>query len=135
MLPIGHIAAACPPHSGTRPILPTVHTPSPERCMLMAMKTARFPITPAIAIVLAAFLALPMHALAQSGASYFGGSAPMPVCVYKGVMTDAEIETCTGFRVRYGYDVYSGGAAAGEQRVTALVRKRTQAPRRKSRNM
>ena len=59
------------------------------------------------AIVLAALLAAPMHSLAQSDASAYGGRDPKPVCVYKGVMSDAEIEVCTGFRVRYNYGIYS----------------------------
>ena len=67
-------------------------------------------ITPARALVLAATLAFPMHSLAQFDASTFGGRAPRPVCVYKGVMSDAEIEVCTGFRVCYSYDVYQGAA-------------------------
>ena len=70
------------------------------------MKTGQFSINPASAIVLAAFVAFPMHALAQSNASPLGGRAPKPVCVYKGVMSDAEIEACTGHRVQYDYRVY-----------------------------
>jgi hypothetical protein len=69
-------------------------------------------ITPASAIALAAFLALPMPSLAQFNASSFGGRAQTPVCEYKGVMSDAEIQACTGFRVRYSYDVYPSGPAA-----------------------
>ena len=69
------------------------------------MKTGQFLINPASAIFLAAFLAFPMHSLAQSKASPFGDRAPKPVCVYKGVMSDAEIELCTGFRVQYNYVV------------------------------
>jgi hypothetical protein len=75
------------------------------------MKTGQFLIIPASAIVLAAFLAFPTHSLAQSNASSFGGRAPKPVCVYKGVMNDAEIELCTGFRVHYNYAVYSARAS------------------------
>jgi len=77
------------------------------------MKTGQFLINPARAIVLAAFLAFPMHSLAQSDASPFGGRAPRPVCVYKGVMSDAEIEVCTGYRIRYYYAIDSGRAATG----------------------
>ena len=69
------------------------------------MKTGRFLINPASAIFLAAILAFPMHSLAQSSASALGDRAPKPVCVYKGVMSDAEIELCTGFRVRYNYAI------------------------------
>jgi hypothetical protein len=76
------------------------------------MKTGQFLINPASAIALAAFLAFPMHSLAQSNASPFGGRVPKPVCVYKGVMSDAEIELCTGYRVHYNYAVYSGRAIA-----------------------
>ncbi len=75
------------------------------------MKTGQFLINPASAIVLAALLAFPMHSLAQSDASSFGGRASKPVCVYKGVMSDAEIEVCTGFRVRYNYAIDSGLAS------------------------
>ena len=78
----------------------------------MAMKTRQLLITPANAIALTAFLALPIPSLAQFDASTFGGRAPRPVCIYKGVMSDAEIEVCTGFRVRYNYDVYPGPTAA-----------------------
>ena len=74
------------------------------------MKTGQFLINPAI--VLAAFLAFPMHSLAQSNAGPFGGRTPKPVCVYKGVMSDAEIELCTGYRVHYNYAINSGRAAA-----------------------
>jgi hypothetical protein len=84
------------------------------------------------AIVLAALLAVPMHSWAQSDTSYFGGRAQTPVCVYKGVMSDAEIEACTGYRVRYGYDDYPGPVAArvstgGTARHLSYSR---QAPRR-----
>ena len=68
------------------------------------MKTGQFLINPASAIFLAAFLVFPMHSLAQSNASPFAGRAPKPVCVYKGAMSDAEIEICTGYRVRYNYE-------------------------------
>jgi len=79
------------------------------------MKTDEFSINPARGIVLAAFLALPMHSMAQSDASLFGDRAQKPVCVYKGVMSDAEIELCTGFRVHYNYAIDSGRAV---QRAT-----------------
>ena len=95
----------------------------------MVMKTGQILINPARAIVLAALLAFPMYSLAQFNASSFGGGAQRPVCEYKRVMSDAEIEVCTGFRVRYGYDVYSGGAAAGEGRVAVMGRKPAQARR------
>jgi hypothetical protein len=75
------------------------------------MKTGQFLINPASAIVLAAFLAFPMHTLAQSNGSSFGGRTTKPVCVYKGVMSDAEIEVCTGFRVHYNYAIDSGRAS------------------------
>jgi hypothetical protein len=85
------------------------------------MKAGQFLFNPASAIALAALLALPMHSLAQSNDSPFGGRAPRPVCVYKGVMSDAEIEVCTGYRVRYSYDVYSGPTVA-EAREGPTVR-------------
>ena len=75
------------------------------------MKTGEFLNNPASGIFLAALLAFPMPSLAQSNASSFGGRAPKPVCVYKGVMTDAEIEVCTGFRVQYNYAIDSGRAS------------------------
>lgn len=75
------------------------------------MKTGQFLINPARAIVLAAFLAFPMHSFAQSNAGSFGSRAPKPLCDYKGVMSDAEIQLCTGFRVQYNYAVYSGRAS------------------------
>src|SRR5687767_6615781 len=76
------------------------------------MKTGKFLINPASAIVMAAFLAFPMHSLAQSKASPFVHRAPTPVCVYKGVMSDAEIEVCTRHRIHYNYAIDSGRAAA-----------------------
>ena len=75
------------------------------------MKTGRFLINPARAVVLAAFLAFPMHSLAQSKASPFVHRAPKPVCDYKAVMSDAEIEVCTGHRIHYNYAVDSSRAA------------------------
>jgi hypothetical protein len=75
------------------------------------MKIGRFLINPASAITLAASLAFPMHSLAQSNASPFESRAPKPVCVYKAVMSDAEIELCTGFRVHYNYAIVSGRAS------------------------
>ena len=76
------------------------------------MKSGQFLINPASAIAFAAFLAFPMHSLAQSNAGSFGARAPKPVCVYKGVMSDAEIELCTGYRVRYNYATDSRRAAS-----------------------
>jgi hypothetical protein len=67
------------------------------------MKTAQF--------FLAGLLAVPLHSLAQSDVSPYGGRESKPVCEYKGVMSDAEIERCTGFRVQYNYGVYSGSPA------------------------
>lgn len=75
------------------------------------MKTGQYLINPASAIALAAFLTLPMHSLAQSKSNSLGSRAPKPVCDYKGVMSDAEIELCTGFRVHYNYAIYSGRAS------------------------
>ena len=76
------------------------------------MKTGHFLINPASAIALATFLAFPLHSLAQSNDSPFGSRAAKPVCVYKGVMSDAEIEVCTGYRVHYYYAVSSGPTVA-----------------------
>ena len=76
------------------------------------MKTGQFLINPASAVVMAAFLAFPMHSLAQSKAGPFGGRAPKPVCEYKAVMSDAEIEVCTGHRIHYNYAIDSGRGAA-----------------------
>ena len=72
------------------------------------MKTGHFLIKPAGVIALTALLASPMHSLAQSNTGPFGGRAQKPVCVYKAVMSDAEIEVCTGFRVHYNYAIDSG---------------------------
>jgi hypothetical protein len=85
------------------------------------MKTGQFLINPARAIVLASFLAFPMHSLAQSNASLFGGRAPKPVCAYMAVMSDAEIELCTGFRVRYNYAIVSGRAAPRASAGSAVL--------------
>ena len=76
------------------------------------MKTGQFPINPASTVVMAALLAFPMHSLAQSKASPFVHRAPTPVCVYKAVMSDAEIEVCTGYRIHYDYAIASGRAPA-----------------------
>ena len=63
------------------------------------------------AVISAALLLCPALALAQSSSSPFTTSsltnrpAPKPVCVYKGVMSDAEIEACTGHKVQYDYRV------------------------------
>ncbi len=85
------------------------------------MKSGQFLINPASAIVLAGFLAFPMHSLAQSNSGPFGGRTPKPVCVYKGVMSDAEIELCTGYRVHYSYATDSRRAAAGALRATIVA--------------
>jgi hypothetical protein len=92
------------------------------------MKTDQILINPARAIFLAALLAFPMLSLAQSNAGAFGGRASKPVCVYKGVMSDAEIELCTGFRVQYNYTVDSSRAAA-EPSPVAPVRQATNSRR------
>jgi len=72
------------------------------------MKTGQFLINPASAIALVAFLAFPLHSLAQSDTGLFGGRAPKPLCDYKAVMSDADIELCTGFRVQYNYAIHLG---------------------------
>ena len=74
------------------------------------MKTGQFFIHPASAVAFVALLAFPMLSLAQSNASPLGGRAQKPVCVYKGVMSDAEIELCTGYPVHYNYAIESGRA-------------------------
>ena len=91
------------------------------------MKTGQFLTTSAI--VMAAFLAFPMHSLAQSDASSFGGRVPKPVCVYKGVMSDAEIEVCTGHRVHYNYAVYSGPAITVASAGGTVFREPSPSPR------
>ena len=64
------------------------------------------------AVISAALLLCPALALAQSSNSPLktnsltNRSAPKPVCVYKGVMSDAEVEACTGHPVHYDYRVY-----------------------------
>lgn len=84
------------------------------------MKPRKFLINPASAIAVAAFLALPMHSWAQSDAGPFAGPAPKPVCVYKGVMSDAEIELCTGYPVHYSYGVDEGRVATRESTGVAV---------------
>jgi hypothetical protein len=69
------------------------------------MKTGRFQINPASAIVSGLLLASPLPALAQVDASSIGNRVSKPVCVYKAVMSDAEIEACTGRRVTYDYAI------------------------------
>ena len=61
------------------------------------MKTGRFLINPASAIVSGLLLALPLLALAQVDASSIGNRVSKPVCVYKAVMSDAEIDRVAGF--------------------------------------
>lgn len=95
------------------------------------MKPSKFSTNRASAIVLAAFLALPMLSLAQSDSGPFAGPAPKPVCVYKGVMSDAEIELCTGYPVNYDYAVDSGRIAT--RASTAVVAKQAPKVRRTSR--
>jgi len=101
------------------------------------MKTRKTLTNPASAVVLAAFLAFPMPLLAQFSDSSFAGPAPKPVCVYKGVMSDAEIEICTGYPVRYNYNyaIDSGPvvtrAAAG---VVVIQGTKTRRAPRASRN-
>jgi hypothetical protein len=75
------------------------------------MNTGWLSIKPANALVAAAFLAFPMHSMAQSDASLYGVLDSKPVCTYKGVMSDAEIELCTGHRIHYNYAIDSGRAA------------------------
>jgi len=62
----------------------------------------------------AALLLGPAPALAQTGAGYFAShdwtgrvqkQKVKPACVYKGVMSDAEIEACTGHLVLYDYGI------------------------------
>ena len=53
------------------------------------------------AVIGAALLLCPALAPAQSSIS--PRLVPKPVCEYKGVMSDAEIERCTGHVVRYYY--------------------------------
>jgi len=65
-----------------------------------------------------ALLACPALGSAQSSAVPFAtldwaGPPARPVCVYKGVMSDAEIELCTGHPVHYDYRILSGSAASG----------------------
>jgi hypothetical protein len=84
------------------------------------MKPRKFLINPASAIALAAFLALPMSSLAQFDSSPIAGPAAKPVCVYKGVMSDAEIELCTGHPVHYNYGVDSGRVATRESTGVAV---------------
>ena len=63
------------------------------------------------AVIGAALLLCPALALAQSSnspstiRSLADRSAPKPVCVYKGVMSDAEVEACTGHPVHYDYRI------------------------------
>jgi hypothetical protein len=100
------------------------------------MKTGQFLIKPAGAIVVAAFLAFPMLSLAQSNASSFGRLDSKPVCVYKGVMSDAEIEVCTGHRIHYNYITDSGSvpawASAGSTVQQATRSSRASRPRSKA---
>jgi hypothetical protein len=59
----------------------------------------------------AALLLCPALAAAQSSSGphrnnlVISRSAPKPVCEYKAVMSDAEIEACTGRRVHYDYRI------------------------------
>ena len=79
--------------------------------MNMESTRARMRRDAAGAVISAALLLCPALALAQYSNSPLAASAltnriaPKPVCVYKGVMTDAEIEVCTGHPVQYDYRV------------------------------
>jgi hypothetical protein len=70
------------------------------------------------ALMGAALLLVPALAPAQDSAFAFhdwtGGhyAAAKPVCTYKGVMTDAEIELCVGHAVQYSYAPVPEHAAA-----------------------
>lgn len=104
-----------------------------------AMKPGKPLINPASAIVVAALLALPVHSFAQSDARPFAGPAGKPVCVYKGVMSDAEIEVCTGYPVRYNYNynyaIDSGPVATRATAGVVVIRApRTRLAPRASRN-
>jgi hypothetical protein len=100
------------------------------------MKTGQFLIKPASAIVVAAFLTFPMLSSAQSNASASGRLDTRPVCVYKGVMSDAEIEVCTGHRIHYYYATDSGRApawaSAGSTVQQATKSSRASRPRSKA---
>ncbi len=68
-------------------------------------------------VLSAAILLCPALASAQSSISPItttlaNRAAPKPPCVYKGVMSDAEVEACTGHRVTYDYRILYGKNAA-----------------------
>ncbi len=69
------------------------------------------------AVISAAILVCPALASAQSSISPIRANtltnrpAPKPPCVYKGVMSDAEVEACTGHRVIYDYRILYSNAA------------------------
>lgn len=75
----------------------------------------------ASAVGLAAFLAFSTPLLAQFGDRSFAGPPAKPVCVYKGVMSDAEIEVCTGYRVRYNYDYGTDSSPVATRAAAGIV--------------
>jgi hypothetical protein len=100
------------------------------------MKTVQFLIKPASTLFVTAFLAFPMLSWAQYNASASGRLDTRPVCAYKGVMSDAEIEVCTGHRVHYNYATDSGRvpawASAGSTVQQATMSSRASRPRSKA---
>ena len=76
----------------------------------------------------AALVLGPALALAQSDGAAFayhdwtgGHHTAKPVCVYKGAMSDAEIQRCTGYPVHYDYAPEASGATANapQRKVSA----------------
>ncbi len=59
----------------------------------------------ACAVISAALLLCPALALAQSSNRPAPKPVPQSACVYKGVMSDAEVEACTGHPVKYDYRI------------------------------
>ena len=79
--------------------------------MNMQSNTAGMSRDAAWAVISAVLLLCPAIAFAQtsnrpSTTRSLTKSDAKPVCVYKGVMSDAEIEACTGHRVQYDYRVH-----------------------------
>ena len=79
--------------------------------MNMQSNTAGMSRDAAWAVISAVLLLCPAIAFAQtsnrpSTTRYLTKSDAKPECVYKGVMSDAEIKACIGHKVQYDYRVY-----------------------------
>ena len=81
--------------------------PMPRRSFLVLIRTAVF----SAALLVCAQPVSAQSRKAPAGDIRWTGPAT-PVCVYKAVMSDAEIQACTGRPVRYDYRIAYEGTVA-----------------------